>query len=276
MKFGPFFQLIRFHNAAAIGLCVFVGAHLTGQFFLLGPNPKILLAVIIAFLITAGGNALNDYFDLAVDRINRPLRPLPSGKILPPTAIRIGMALPATGVLLSTLLDFPSFLITFIFAGLAYCYSPYVKRTLAANFFISGLTGASIVYGGIISGSPGATLQAGIIATFFMASREILKVIADFEGDALFGIRTIATVFGKTTALYCYYGFSAVTLLVSLLPYLSGRSSLGYLMVTLAGADLVIWLSVMRIARNPSGPTIRSALSWTKFSVFVWLAALLI
>ncbi len=38
----------------------------------------IFLAALTGALVTAGANAINDSFDIEIDRINRPDRPLPS------------------------------------------------------------------------------------------------------------------------------------------------------------------------------------------------------
>src|SRR2546427_1465700 len=45
-----------------------------------------------------GGIALNDYFDRAVDAIERPERPIPSGSVPPALAAGVGVALLAAGV----------------------------------------------------------------------------------------------------------------------------------------------------------------------------------
>src|SRR5512139_1150182 len=59
--------LLRPHNMLASALAVVAGAVIAG-------DPR-------AALVTGAGNILNDCFDLDVDRINKPRRPLPSGRI---------------------------------------------------------------------------------------------------------------------------------------------------------------------------------------------------
>ena len=41
----------------------------------------IILAIITVFFETAAGNVINDYFDYDIDLINKPERPIPSGRI---------------------------------------------------------------------------------------------------------------------------------------------------------------------------------------------------
>ncbi|MCW9094558.1 MAG: UbiA family prenyltransferase, partial [Ignavibacteriaceae bacterium] len=45
------------------------------------PGMNVLLAAVSAALTAASGNVLNDIIDIDIDKINRPNRPLPSGKI---------------------------------------------------------------------------------------------------------------------------------------------------------------------------------------------------
>ena len=56
---------------------VFVGA-VVSDFLTLIP---LLVAMIVAFLVAGAGNTLNDYFDYESDKINKPHRPIPSGRI---------------------------------------------------------------------------------------------------------------------------------------------------------------------------------------------------
>ena len=39
------------------------------------------LVFLVVFLISGAGNAINDYFDIRIDSINRPERPIPSGRV---------------------------------------------------------------------------------------------------------------------------------------------------------------------------------------------------
>ena len=69
---------------------------------LAGAADAWLLAVLLAsssFLYMAGV-VLNDFFDLELDLRERPDRPLPSGRISPRAALRLGLALMFSGALL--------------------------------------------------------------------------------------------------------------------------------------------------------------------------------
>lgn len=61
------------------------------------PPPACWLAVLASLGFYAAGMVLNDVYDLAIDRVERPERPLPSGTIAVGHAARVGNLLMASG-----------------------------------------------------------------------------------------------------------------------------------------------------------------------------------
>jgi 4-hydroxybenzoate polyprenyltransferase len=62
------------------------------------PLAQFVLLVIASSSIYLAGMVLNDYFDRDVDRQERPSRPIPSGRISPGFACRLGWGLLALGI----------------------------------------------------------------------------------------------------------------------------------------------------------------------------------
>jgi hypothetical protein len=62
-----------------------------------------LLVLAASACLYCGGMVWNDWFDLNEDKIDRPFRPLPSGRVTPQTAALIGTILLAAGVIFATL-----------------------------------------------------------------------------------------------------------------------------------------------------------------------------
>src|SRR3989442_1134453 len=85
----PYLRLARPGNAVMSGMGVAIAALVAG-----GPALVVVrflsvaFAAVAAFLFTAAGNALNDYFDRETDRTNHPDRPIPRGEISPEEALR--------------------------------------------------------------------------------------------------------------------------------------------------------------------------------------------
>ena len=73
---NAYLEIIRPGNAIMAVIAVLLIAIISGIFTI-----KILLACIVVFIITGAGNSINDYFDYKIDAINKPERPIPSGRI---------------------------------------------------------------------------------------------------------------------------------------------------------------------------------------------------
>ena len=92
-------ELVRARNAAIAFFGVLVGAALSGNFTL----APVILAAFSAALILAGGNAINDFFDVEVDKTNRPERPIPSGRTSKKSALAVSLILFLLGLAMSSL-----------------------------------------------------------------------------------------------------------------------------------------------------------------------------
>src|SRR6187431_327134 len=72
-----YLEILRPHNMLAAAFAVYAGYHAAGG---RGADGIIWLAILCA-LATGGGNAANDAFDADIDRVNKPGRPIPSGRM---------------------------------------------------------------------------------------------------------------------------------------------------------------------------------------------------
>ena len=101
----------------------------------------LLLLIIATVLIAAGGYVVNDYFDVKIDRINRPDELIVTRSVSKPAAMRLSVGLSATGVAcgLALAVLVRSITIGSIFIlvpGLLWFYSSSYKRL----FMIGNLT----------------------------------------------------------------------------------------------------------------------------------------
>lgn len=100
MAIKPYFQLVRLPNVFTAAADSLAGWLLVSGSFAAPGRWLPLLGASMA--IYAGGIALNDYFDLEVDRAERPNRPLPSGRVSVRFAAVLGFGLLALGIVLAT------------------------------------------------------------------------------------------------------------------------------------------------------------------------------
>ena len=83
-----FLSIIRPQNCFIGGLTVIAGIAIaySQHFGATGPGLSTYLELLVYgyityFLVAAGGNVVNDIYDIEVDKINRPHRALPSGRM---------------------------------------------------------------------------------------------------------------------------------------------------------------------------------------------------
>lgn len=86
-------QLVRLPNVFTALADVALGAFVAGLW-----SPGTALLALASACLYSAGMAFNDWFDLDVDRRERPARPLPAGRLSPRFALGFGSALLALGV----------------------------------------------------------------------------------------------------------------------------------------------------------------------------------
>jgi len=229
--FRAFFRLIRWPNLVFILLTQFLF-----YYFILLPcfiyvNPaepyphrlKPLLFYLLSFssvLIAAAGYIINDYFDLNIDRVNKPNRMVVEKVIKRRWTILWHWLLSGIGVVLGV---YVSWAIRNPLVGLAnlgcvvllYFYSTTFKRKLLiGNVIISLLTAWVIlvlfvcearissdpVYKEISSRLFKFAIVYGSFAFIISLVREVVKDIEDMDGDAKYGCRTMPIVWGVNVA----------------------------------------------------------------------------
>jgi geranylgeranylglycerol-phosphate geranylgeranyltransferase len=157
---------------------------------------------VATVFIMGGGNALNDYFDVAIDRLNKPHRPLPSGLIERKNALVFSIGLFLAGAGLSLFLNAGAMSIVLINTCLLIIYARYSKAMfLLSNILIAGMTASVFIFSGaILRRIDFNVIVLASSAFWVMMSREILKDIEDMEGDRSAGARTLPLRWGIARA----------------------------------------------------------------------------
>jgi 4-hydroxybenzoate polyprenyltransferase len=183
------------------------------------PLKYFILLCLSSVLIAAAGYIINDYFDLNIDRINKPGKIVVERLIKRRWAIIWHWVLSFTGVLLGFYVGWRAGVFWLGFANLGcvialWFYSTtFKKKLLSGNVIISLLTAWVILVIGFITHYRMATnfsLYGAINAskllrfTFLYAGfafiicliREVVKDIEDMNGDMKYGGRTMPIVWG--------------------------------------------------------------------------------
>jgi geranylgeranylglycerol-phosphate geranylgeranyltransferase len=192
-------NFLLFLGGVALGGALSVGSEVLHP-ALAGP---LVLAMASAALIGGGSNAINDVFDVDIDRTNRPGRPLPSGGVTPLSAAVAGTILVLSGVALSALVSPLHLAIAAGAAVLLTVYNAKLKRVpLVGNLVVSVVIAIAILFGGLAVGFDlSMTVWIGAaFAALTTLAREIVKDIEDTRGDLADGARTLPIVTSVETA----------------------------------------------------------------------------
>lgn len=244
-----YIQLTRPVNLMIAFVSIFIGGFVTGT---IQPVIKLLFACISGALVAAGANTVNDYYDLEIDRINKPKRPLPSGLVSPKQAHIFSILLFMIGIGFSLLIHHLGFLIALSSSTLLYLYSYRLKRTvLWGNLIVAFISGLAFVYGGLAVGRTHEAIIVGIFAFFYHLGREIIKDVEDVEGDKTQGIKTLPIVYSVKIALSWATVVLVFLMGLTLVPYFVRIFSLLYLIVVVVGVDLFLLYVLVSMWRQP-------------------------
>ncbi len=265
----PYVTLMRPVNAFMSVIAVLIGGLLVA-----GNNPTLFsnlyplgFALLAVFLITGAGNAINDYIDVESDKLNKPKRPIPSGRISRRKALAFSVVLFAIGILFTLFINWACILIAVINSILLVVYSYSLQdKILLGNIVIGYLVGSTFLFGGAALGNlllPGLLMLLAGLSTI---SREIVKDLEDIEGDRknflkrltsgvkmrlsrFVGKKEAGLVLEKGRAKAAAGIFMLLAIIISPLPYTLGILGFTYLVI-LVPTDLVFLSSIIILAKG--------------------------
>jgi geranylgeranylglycerol-phosphate geranylgeranyltransferase len=216
--------------------------------------------LVVYFIVAGASNLINDICDVKIDEINRPARPIPSGRISLASARRYFFVLCAVAVILSIVdglftpndILIPVFTAFFLWVGYM-----YARRLKAAGFAGNLTVGISFSFG-IPFGSlfvvsvtsiPPQIFYFFATSALLLVSRELVKGMEDMEGDRKFNIRTVANVRGTRTSAAMSICFSIAAIVTFTLPafYLIFRITFRIMMIL---GDAAVVASIAIIAKD--------------------------
>ncbi len=242
-KINAVWELMRLEHGVMLALAIFIGSIITlqtssGLSFQDFPLDKFVLTFFVALFLEASTFALNDYFDLEIDKKNkRKDRPLARGDIHPKVAIIIFVILFPLGIIISYFVNNTCFAIALITALFAIFYDVYLKRIkLLGNFYIAYVMAIPFVFGSSAvqqSDSFFVMLDPSIIIIALIAflagsGREIMKDVMDFEGDRKEGVKSFPRYIGIEWSKRIASFFYLIAVGLSFLPFLQSSYSLYY------------------------------------------------
>jgi len=239
-KAHSFMKLIRSQNILPTILLMNTGAWIAKPSLQIYKSTSFFISSLITISIMSNSMILNDLFDMSVDKINNPKRPLVTGEISKQEAIISSLFLFLSSEILN-MRYIPRDLqyITHYANVIITLYTPLLKRLLLIkNITCAGLVSFSVWFSGlVINKNTKNTGLLSIASSFlFLGSlyNEILLDIRDYEGDKQNSIITIPVLYGKANAwkvAFCILSMNLLSNSVIIYKMYSFRESILFLLI---------------------------------------------
>ena len=269
---NPYIEILRPGNALMGAISIILIAIIDKTISI-----PIVLAMMTVFFETAAGNVINDYFDYNIDLINKPERPIPSGRISLENGKRYAYLLFAAGTVCGFLISYLTanwipFIIVLIADVVLYLYAYKLKATpLIGNLAVGFMTGFGFVFGGFTINNPSIVMTSiflGFFAFVMTTAREIIKDIEDVEGDKKDGARTLPIMIGKRKPAILATALIIIDCALCPLLYLYHIFGVLYLAV-IAAAVIIFIYSAILIMKSQEEPVAHKSSKLLKIGMLI-------
>jgi geranylgeranylglycerol-phosphate geranylgeranyltransferase len=247
-KLQGLIRLMRPVNCVLMGFAVFVGIVLAGQNLSNIAWLNVAFGFLTGFALTGASMAINDYYDRAIDAINEPLRPIPSGLVIPREALLLATILSVIGFVFAVLVSGWCLIVAVIAWVIFTTYITVGKRTgLPGNFLVSACVGAPFIYGSVLAKDYVVLNVWFFVMMAFLANtgREITKGIVDVEGDKTGNVKTLAVRYGDKAAAIVAVIFFVSAVALTPLPLVLGLVSVWFVPFVLVIDVGLVVLSIL-------------------------------
>ena len=273
---NPYVEILRPENALMGAISIILVAIIDKTVSI-----PVILAMITVFFETAAGNVINDYFDYNIDLVNKPDRPIPSGRISLKNGRNYAYFLFLAGTVCGFLISYLTnnwipFIIVLIADVILYLYAYKLKYTpLIGNLAVGFMTGFGFVFGGFTINNPNIvmiSIYLGFFAFVMTTARELAKDIEDIEGDKADGARTLPILIGaKIPAI-----LSAILIIVdsALCPILYFNHIFGfYYLIVISIAVILFLYSAFLIIKSQDRETAAKVSKYLKIGMLIAFVA---
>jgi geranylgeranylglycerol-phosphate geranylgeranyltransferase len=253
---AEYMKLLRLWNGAIAALGLLLGATVAiGISNLESHLFDLALGATIVVLFVGAGNSLNDYYDVEVDRIAHPKRPIVRGTISRRTALLSAGVMFAVCLALSIWINLPSLAIVALAIIGMVAYELRLKRIgLAGNIMIALLVVALFEFAGAVVGRADLVVELALLAALATLGREIVKDIEDMEGDV--ARKTLPRIVGAKRAGYIALIPTLAAVALSPMPYLQNSLTYLYLFVVIIADVAFVYGGIVQLSDPKKGQKI--------------------
>ena len=266
-------KLLRPLNVFTSGLAMLIASAILGT---LQELDTVILVMVVVMSFAGAANALNDVVDFEIDKINRPMRPLPSGNVKKQTALILSIILFFIGTLLCLELSGSAKVIGILIAmPLMVLYSKYLKGIpLLGNITIAFILGLSFLFCGAAFENMSPMWIPMFLAFGLTLVRELVKDIADLKGDESVGLKTFPISAGIHKTIQLTVFLSACIGIGSFIPFIDGTYGIWYGILLILGVEIPLGVVVASLLNNPGILSATQGARILKFSTLMGLIAI--
>jgi len=238
----------------------------------------LLITILVVVCYNAAANAYNDVLDYKTDVINRPSRPLVTGHVKKRTALYLAIILFVIGSVLTLELNRMA---QFIAVGLALpimiFYSKFLKGTpLIGNAAVAAILGLAFIFSGAVYEQINIMIIPACLAFGLTFVRELVKDMADIEGDAKAGLNTFPVKAGLEKSARVSITAACIIGVGAIIPFLKSYYGWPYLIILVLGVEIPLAMIVFSFLKSPAIKQAKQFSEVLKFSTIVGLMAFFI
>ena len=220
-------------------------------------------------------------FDYKIDLINKPNRPIPSGRITKKAAKNYAYLLFILGTISGFLISYinrnlTAFLIVLFADFTLYFYAYKLKSTpLIGNLTVAFMTGLCFAFGGYSINNPeiiAISWFLGFFAFMMTTAREITKDIEDLKGDEKEGAKTFPIVYGVKISAVIAVVFIIIDCILCPLLYIRGIFNIVYLVI-IAVAVVIFLYSAILLIKSQNEETTHKVSKYLKIGMLIAFVA---
>lgn len=198
-------------------------------------------AALAATFVTAGGNIINDIYDIEIDKINRPKRILPQNKLTKGEALAAYFGFNAAAIVLASFVNMYTLVIVILSGGFVFSYSAIIKKIpLLGNITVAFMTGLVFIYGAVSVGDWIYGVIPALFAFTINLVREIIKDLEDIEGDRAQGIITFPQKYGIKNSIYLSISLTGLLIILTTLPFILHLYRIEYFIIVMITVNVLL------------------------------------
>jgi geranylgeranylglycerol-phosphate geranylgeranyltransferase len=287
MKFKDAIEILRPINDIMGSLTVIIGILNTRS----GIDPiililNIILGVLTYIFIAGSGMVINDYYDIEIDKINRPERPIPRGSITLKQALILWIVTSLIGMVIAIIhsilfnIGYLPITIAVFFAFMGWLYAAWGKKSgFFGNIIVSISFSIGLIYGAVLNSSnvPPYIYFFFLTSFFLLLSREVIKGCEDIEGDKKEGVKTLAIRIGIKKATISSLVFALFAIIFYILPYFTEIFNPTLFLISMIfGIALVLYTIILMLKSDLKRKDFKKISLLLKISMFLGLVAFIL